>query len=375
MTPPLDCYAITPPGLEGITALELRTLGVMPGDMEPGGATFRTDHAGLYRVNLQLRTASRILVRLAAFPAASFAALERRAARVPWDQVLCPGVPVRFRITSRKSRLYHQGAIAERLVRLLSARDSRLEVREGADDAGESQLFVVRFWRDECTVSADSSGALLHRRGYREATAKAPLRETIAAAMLLASGYDASGPLLDPFCGSGTICIEAALLARGVPPGRARSFAFQRWPDFDAARWEEISRDADARTRPTLPGPVQGSDRDTGAIEAARANAVRAGVGDDVSLERRALSAVDPPPGPGWLVSNPPYGIRLGDRRKLRNLYATLGRLARQRCSGWRMVVLLAHPEHERQLDLPLETVATTSVGGIRVRLLRGLIP
>ncbi len=375
MTAPLlDCYAITPPGIEGITATELRALGLIPGEMEPGGVAFQADRRGMYRANLQLRTANRILVRLASFHASSFAELERRTRRLDWSAVVNPDTPVRFRITSRKSRLYHQDAIAERLHRVLHSVYPSLEVTTGADEAGGSQLFVVRFWRDECTISADSSGALLHRRGYRAATAKAPLRETIAAAMLLAARYDGSGPLLDPLCGSGTICIEAALLAQRAPPGLRRGYGFERWPGFDAAGWEAIRRTAAAEVLPGPPQAVWGSDRDAGAIAAARSNAERAGVAEQIRLERCAFSAQEPPRGPGWLVTNPPYGVRIGDRQKLRNLYAGLGRFARERCRGWRAALLLAHPEHERQLALPLETVLTTNVGGIRVRLLAGLV-
>src|SRR5690606_37236797 len=173
---------------------------------------------------------SRVLVRVATFRARTFAELERRAGRVAWDRWVGAGRAVRLRVTSRKSRLYHTGAIAERIIGQIervagplahvstgSASDDEADGAEGRDE----QLFIVRFLRDECTISVDTSGELLHRRGYRQALAKAPLRETIAAAMLLASGWDGRSPLVDPFCGSGTIPIEAALLACRIPPGLA----------------------------------------------------------------------------------------------------------------------------------------------------------
>ncbi len=223
--------------------------------------------------------------------------------------------------------------------------------------------------RDRCTLSADSSGALLHRRGYRLDTAKAPLRETLAAAMLLAVGWAGSQPLLDPFCGSGTIPIEAALLARNVAPGIARSFACERWPLLGAVRWNDLRAAArrDERASATV---IAGSDRDAGAVDAARANAELAGVAGAVRLGRVALSAVTPPAdGPGWIVTNPPYGVRVGERRPLRDLYARLGQLLRGPFAGWNLALLVAAPELEAQLGLELTDRFVTTNGGIRVRL------
>ena len=207
---------------------------------------------------------------------------------------------------------------------------------EGGEDEGDAQLFIVRFVRDACTIRADASGALLHLRGYRQALARAPLRETLAASMLLGSGWDGASPLLDPMCGSGTIPIEAALIARRIAPGlaepgsraprlRVHLLAGVRRGTLGAGSWT-------ARCEEILPPrrvPILGSDRDEGAIEAAASNAARAGVSEDVDLSVRPVSAIDPPPGPGWMVINPPYGVRVGERDPLRNLYAALGRTLR----------------------------------------------
>ena len=383
----LDCWAVTHPGVEAITAAELAALGLAPGATEPGGVAFRADRAGLMRANLHLRTASRVLVRVAEFHAASFAELERRADKVPWGEWVAEGAAVRVRATSRKSKLYHQGAVAERVVRAVgravagmhevaSATDEEIEGDHGGDAA---QLLVVRVVRDMVTVSADSSGALLHRRGYRLATAKAPLRETLAAALLLASGWDGTAPLVDPFCGSGTIPIEGALIARRIAPGLHRGFAFERWPGHDAARWAAIREEALARVLPAADVPIVGTDRDPGAVAAALANAERAGVSGDVELRRAPLSALRPPDGSaaaaGWLVSNPPYGIRVGERMRLRDLYAQLGHVARARLPGWRVAYISAHPEFDRQTGLHPESLLLTNVGGIHVRFVRATVP
>ncbi|MDQ2669740.1 MAG: class I SAM-dependent RNA methyltransferase, partial [Gemmatimonadota bacterium] len=247
----LDCWAITHPGVESVTAGELARLGLDPGDAEPGGVAFSASAEALARANLHLRTASRVLVRLGEFKAISFADLERRSRRLPWNSVVAPGARVRFRVTSRKSRLYHQDAIAERLVRSVAGAMPGVDAQPGGTDEGgaDEQLFVVRFFRDRCTVSADSSGELLHRRGYRLASGKAPLRETLAAAMLLAIGWDASTPLVDPLCGSGTIPIEAALIAGNIAPGIQRRFACERWPLGAGVDWQALREQARTRER------------------------------------------------------------------------------------------------------------------------------
>lgn len=367
----LECFAAAAPGLEQLVAEELRALGELQSvtvqEIEPGGVSFRADRAGVYAANLHLRIASRVLVRIGAFHASAFHELERHATRLPWREFVASGRPVAFRVTSRKSRLYHQDAIAQRLL----AAAGGTTTPEG--DA--AQEFIVRLFRDECTVSADASGELLHRRGYRLATAKAPLRETLAAAMLVGAGWDGSAPLVDPMCGSGTIPIEAALLARRVPPGLARRFAFMRWPGFDEPAWDQLVRQARERMLPRAPAPILGSDRDAGAVAASAANTERAGVAGDIEWRRAAISAMAPPPGRGWIVTNPPYGVRVGERRELRDLYAQLGNVARRCCPGWEVAFLAAHPELERQTGLERAVRFTTENGGIRVRLVQGSVP
>jgi putative N6-adenine-specific DNA methylase len=215
----------------------------------------------------------------------------------------------------------------------------------------------------------DTSGAHLHRRGYRQAVAKAPLLETLAAAMLLAAEWNVSAPLIDPFCGSGTVAIEAALLARNIAPGMRRDFAFMNWPTFDNSLWNETLDRARTLQGEAAPAPIIAADRDEGAIEATRANAQRAGVLDDIDARCQPLSALEPPAAPGWLVSNPPYGVRVGERHRLRDLYAVIGRLGRERLRDWHIALLSAHPELDAQLALPLVETLRTTNGGLNVRL------
>jgi putative N6-adenine-specific DNA methylase len=383
---PLSLFAITAPGLEAICAAELRALGIA-GVPEPGGVAWEGGADDLMRANLWLRTASRVVVRAAAFRARSFIELERHARKVPWERWVARGRPVRLRVTSKKSKLYHEGAIAERLLGFIDDRVGGIGAgtaekgpEDDAAEAVDAQLFVVRVARDEVTISADASGALLHLRGYRQALAKAPLRETLGAAMLLGSGWRGDSPLVDPMCGSGTIPIEAALIARNVAPGLAsagrepRAFAFTAWPGFDADAWSRVVAEAREAERPSS-AAIQGSDRDAGAIDAARSNVERAGVGEDVSFEVRPLSAIEAPGGTGLLIANPPYGVRVGDSDALRNLYAALGRVAREKLPGWTVALLSADRKLEGQVGLPFGEVFRTSNGGIPVRLVTAPIP
>lgn len=368
------------PGLEPVVVAELAGMGVAS-NPERGGVAFESGIETLYDASLRLRAASRLLVRIARFRARTFWELERHASRVDWDRWLGPGPTVELRVSSTKSKLYHEGAIAERLAQVLG-RDQRVADSGRLAETPAASRLIVRAHRDAFTISADASGERLHRRGYRLATARAPLRETLAAAMLLSGGWPGDVPFLDPLCGSGTIPIEAALLARRVAPGLAsadrepRAYAFMDWPDFDASLWHRVVARAQAEIRPAAGVGIVGSDRDAGAIEAARANARRAGVAGDVEFDIRPLSAALPPaPAPGWLVTNPPYGVRVGEQEALRDLYATLGRLARTRLPGWTIVLLSANRRLDGQTGLELSERLRTRNGGIPVRLLVARVP
>jgi putative N6-adenine-specific DNA methylase len=189
----------------------------------------------------------------------------------------------------------------------------------------------------------------------------------------LASGWDTLSPLLDPFCGSGSIAIEAARLARRIPPGGNRKFAFMDWPNFDSGMWQQLL----AETGPIQRVPslrIVASDRDAGAIRAARSNAGRAGVEDSVEFSCRPISAIDPPPGPGWVVTNPPYGVRLDATKDLRILYARFGKVMRAKCPGWKIAVLCNSAQLLRATGLKFDPGIPTWNGGLRVRLMRGSI-
>jgi putative N6-adenine-specific DNA methylase len=362
------------PGLEALLADELRALGLKPKEMEPGGMSAAMSPAQLFTANLHLTVATRVTVRLGRFHAAEFWELEKRAERLAWHAWLPKGSTIGFRVTSRKSKLYHNDAIAERLGAQVAARVpgvAVLESGEGDEEEGSahakatpSQLFLVRLVNDEVTVSVDSSGELLYRRGWRQETAKAPLRETLASAMLTASGWDGTAALHDPFCGAGTIVIEAARRRRGIPAGWDRHFAFEQWPTFDAALWTEVRAKAEAGFRSPQSVTMLGSDRDPGAVRAAMANARRAGVAKEVKFAEADIRDL-PPATATHIVTNPPYGVRVGEGGDISPLYGALGRLAN--AEGTSLTFL--SPDHEltKATRLTCRTAWRTTNGGIPI--------
>ena len=321
----------------------------------------------MMRANLWLRSASRVLVRVATFRAKEFYELENRAKKIDWARYLGADYAPEFRVSTRKSKLYHSDAIAQRL--LAASSRPKAGSREPAEG---TQLFVVRVVNNEFTISADTSGDLLHMRGYREESGKAPLRENLAAALLLAAEWTGETALVDPFCGSGTIPIEGALIARRIPPGRRRQFAFMRWPDSDKKGWHQLLSAADMGVR-DLAVPISGSDRDAGVIEAARGNAARAGA-DGVQFEARPISAAQAPAGVGLVATNPPYGKRVSEGRDLRNLYAQFGHALRSGFGGWDVALYSPDRKLDRQLSLPLAPAFQTVNGGIPITAMIGKV-
>lgn len=329
---PFEIFLAAPPGLEPVLADEARAAGFDAPTAVPGGVTTRGGWDEVWRANLTLRGAARVLVRIGGFPVFHLAQLDKRAHRFPWADTLRADVPIRVEAVCRKSKIYHAGAAAQRI-------STALADTLGATVTDDAALrLLVRIEDNFCSFSLDTSGAPLHRRGIKEAVGKAPMRETLAALFLRQAGYDGTEPLLDPMCGSGTFPIEAAEIAGGLLPGRARSFAFEQLASFDPA--------AVAALRRATPGRVPearfyGHDRDQGAISGASANAARAGLDTAIRFACQPISALERPDGPpGLVMVNPPYGARIGNRKLLFALYATLGEVLRARFSGWRVGIV-----------------------------------
>lgn len=368
-----DCLAVCAPGLEPFTSAELEALGLRPGRPVHGGVPFRARTRQLYLTEIWLRTATRILVRMGSFTARTFGDLEVGAARLDWDSVLPIGAPATFRVTSHRSKLYHTGAVAERLVQMTGAATADVDASPEAPQVH----FVVRIVDDRVEISADATGVPLHRRGWRRATAKAPLRETLAAALIMAGGWKAEVPLVDPLCGSGTIAIEAATIARRLAPGRHRPHALAAWPSFQPGTWASVTGEADAGELPPGSGPpIFARDRDAGAIESARSNAARARVAEDVEGDVAPLSRLgEVLSGGGHVVTNPPWGARIDHGGDLRDLYAALGSVVSSAPAPTQLTMLVADERLAAHTGLQLREAFRTTSGGTPVRALTTTAP
>ncbi len=404
-----QAFAIAAPGVAPLVAAELGSLGVQVLEIEPAGVAFEATPLMLFRVNCWSRLATRVIVRLDTFEARDFATLEKFARRVPWGDVLKSGDSAEISVTCRKSRLYHSDAVAQRIAasieRVVPGAHAEREVAEEGEDAedggeatgspaarpaterrgelasqtahgGRLQRILVRFDRDVCTISADSSGELLHRRGWRLDSGKAPLRETLAAALITASEWPGDVPLVDPMCGAGTIAIEAALRARNIAPGLSRSFSCEYWPGV-AASIARDERDSARQAQRDATAPIIAADRDAGAIEATRTNAERAGVVDSLTILHQPLSDTDVSSlgARGWIVTNPPYGVRTGDPLTLPALWGRLGAVVRGAGPGWRLAAVVPDPAFAKELRLPLDRVVMTTTGGRQVAFMRSRAP
>ena len=343
-------------------ATETREKGFPKPKAVPGGVTFDGTWADVWRANLEIRGATKVLARIASFHARHLSELDKRARKVAWDTVLSADRPFRVEATCRKSKIYHSGAAAERIERAISD-------ELGATISEDAAVCVrARIESDTVAISVDTSGELLHKRGYKEAVGKAPMRETLAALFLRQCGYDGREPVLDPMCGSGTFTIEAAEIAAGLMPGRSRRFAFEELATFDAAAWDKM-RGAATPVKPS--NTFYGSDRDAGAIEMAVANAERAGVAAFTEFAQTPVRDLVAPRGPpGLVIVNPPYGDRIGDRSKLSGLYSTLGKTLLERFSGWRVGLITSDAALAKATRLPfLPPGAPVAHGGLRVTL------
>jgi putative N6-adenine-specific DNA methylase len=362
-----EIFVVTAPGLEKPLAAEMADQGFKKPKMMPGGVRFRGNWQDVWRANLSLRGAVRVLARIDNFQAMHLNQLERLIADMPWRQYLRTNVPLKVDVATQKSKIYHAGAAKERIERGLAT-------AVGAPISAEADVVVkARIDNNMVTLSLDTTGESLHKRGHKSAVAKAPMRENMAAMFLRQLGFDGSQPVYDPMCGSGTFVIEAAEIAAGLLPGRSRSFAFQQLANFDVEAFDALRS-----TEATAPNArFYGSDKDAGAVRMAGENASRAEVADWVSFAQKNAGEITPPDGaPGILVVNPPYGARIGDKKGLFALYASFGKALTQHFSGWTVGIITTDTGLARATGLPLETpFATVAHGGLKVQLYTCEVP
>jgi 23S rRNA G2445 N2-methylase RlmL/predicted rRNA methylase YqxC with S4 and FtsJ domains len=376
----LRWFAVVAPGLEDVVRAELEALpDVAKIAAETGGVAWTGPPASGYRANLWSRVATRVLARVGDVEAREFGKLRHRAARLPWRMFVPGGASVAARASASHCRLYHTGALAEAAV--LAVADAVPGVRAAKRDEDADVTLLLRGVDDRFTFSADASGERLHRRGARIETGAAPLRETLAAGLLALAGWQPGTALVDPMCGAGTIVIEAAMQTLGRAPGAGRAFAMERWPLAThttiapalAALRDGARADTDPHANaPVAPAPAMiiGSDRDPRMIESASRNAERAGVAAVLTLACRDADGARPPAPTGLVITNPPYGHRLGDVRAATRGYRDLGRMLRAHFRGWRAAIVTpARLEAERQLGMRTSARFPLRNGGLAIVL------
>jgi putative N6-adenine-specific DNA methylase len=357
-----EIYLVAMPGLEAVLRDEALQLGFIGAVVVSGGVAFQGGWPDVWRANLQIRGASQVLVRIGSFHVSHLAQLDKLARKFPWGNFLRADVPVRVEASCKKSRIYHAGAAAQRI-------ETALREELGATIDEKAFICVkARIEDNLCTISLETSGESLHKRGHKLGIGKAPMRETMAALFLRQCGFEGTEPVVDPMCGSGTFVIEAAEISASLAPGRDRSFAFEQLSSFDAAAWAKLRK---ANGVATSAHKFYGSDRDSGVIVMATDNASRAGVASFCEFQNIAVGGLQRPGGqPGLVMVNPPYGTRIGDKKPLHDLYRAFGQVMLTRFSGWRVGLVTSDTALAKSTGLPfLPTGRSVLHGGLRIQL------
>lgn len=366
-------FATVAQGLEAVAAQELERLGAQEVRPDFRGVHFVGDRALLYRVNLWARTIFRVLVTLREFPCPDAERLYQQVQAIPWDEYLQPHNTLAVNATGGNRQLNHTHFTALQVKNAIVDQQRQQSGQRSSVDTQNPDLLVnAHIHQDRCILSLDSSGSSLHRRGYRPAMGLAPLKETLAAALLDLAEWGPDLPFLDPLCGSGTLPLEASLKALNIAPGLFREqFGFQTWSDFDAALWEQLIRDAKVGQLSQLKARVVGSDRDPEILNQARANAQSCGVAQQVTFTQTELSQIEAPADKGVLICNPPYGERLGDATALGDFYKLLGDVFKQRFKGWTAFVLTGNKELAKRVGLKASRRIPVYNGSLACTLLK----
>jgi 23S rRNA (guanine2445-N2)-methyltransferase len=370
----MKLFATCARGLEPIVADELGHVGAEEVEPGRGGVAFAGDQTTLYKANLWLRTAVRVLQPILEADVRSPDDLYAAVQTIDWSRHLTLDHTFAVDCNVRDSRITHslyaalrtKDAICDQFVSKCGKRPS-VNVEEPMVGLN------LHIYRDRAILSLDSSGESLHKRGYRPILTKAPLNEALAAALVLRSGWNPATPFIDPMCGSGSLPIEAAWIALRRPPGLTRKrFGFMGWLDFDIGLWTEIRDEARRGVLKKLPAPILGFDIRSDAIGHAATNARAAGIGHLLKFERRDLRDLQPPEGePGTILCNPPYGERIGEEKELRPLYEGIGQVLAERCRGWNCCVFTGNASLARLIRLPVREEVALWNGKIPCRLLR----
>ncbi len=346
-------FATCPRGLESLLAEELAGFGATDVRAVPGGVAFRGEMTACYRANLGSRIATRILWQTGRAPYRNEQDVYDAAFALPWPEWFGEKQSIRVDVNAIRSPLKSLEFATLRIKdavcdRFREARGSRPDVDTRAPDVRIHAFLDAR----EATFYLDTSGEPLFKRGYRTDSAEAPLKENLAAGIIGLTGWDRSEPLVDPMCGAGTLVIEAALMALGIPPGHARSFGFERLRTFDARRWREVRGQAIAGKREPARLQIYGRDRFGDELKKARRNVEAAGLADAIELKQADVLETGAPAPGGVLVANPPYGVRLGEQAGLAEFYPKLGDALKRHYAGWRCFLFSGDPQLPKLIRL-----------------------
>lgn len=347
-------FATVARGLEPIAAQELESLGAKEVRPDFTGVHFVGDRAMLYKVNLWARTIFRVLVPIREFYCPNAEVLYQEVQKIAWEEYLQPENTLAVTCTGGNQKLNHTHFTALQVKNaIIDQQRVKSGQRSSVDVQNPDITINVHIHQDQCIVSLDSSGTSLHRRGYRQAMGAAPLKETLAAALLDMAQWDASLPLVDPLCGSGTLPLEAGLKSMNIAPGLLRQkFGFESFANFDSQLWQQIVAAAQDSKLPAPKALIWGSDRDPDILAQAQSNAERCGITEQIKFTQAELSQLEAPADCGVLICNPPYGERLGDTGELAALYKTIGDICKQRFKGWTAFVLTGNKELAKKIGL-----------------------
>lgn len=338
-------------GLEAVLKREIYDLGYEITKVEDGRVTFEGDEEAICRANIFLRTAERVMIQVGRFKATTFEELFQGIKNLPWEEYIPEdGKFWVKRASSINSKLFSPSDIQSIAKKAMVERMKQKYHKEWFKEDGAAYPVRIFLLKDEVTVALDTSGDSLHKRGYRTMTSKAPLTETLAASLIMLTPWRKDRILVDPFCGSGTFPIEAAMIAANVAPGMNRDFTAEEWTNLiDRKLWYECVKEAEDMIDTTVKVDIQGYDIDGDVIKAARENAKRAGVEHMIHFQQRAVADLSHPKKYGFIITNPPYGERLEDKADLPELYTQIGQ-AYQRLDSWSMFLITSYTDTEKYI-------------------------
>lgn len=338
-------------GLEAVLKREIYDLGYEITKVEDGRVTFEGDEEAICRANIFLRTAERVMIQVGRFKATTFEELFQGIKNLPWEEYIPEdGKFWVKKASSINSKLFSPSDIQSIAKKAMVERMKQKYHKEWFKEDGAAYPVRIFLLKDEVTVALDTSGDSLHKRGYRTMTSKAPLTETLAASLIMLTPWRKDRILVDPFCGSGTFPIEAAMIAANIAPGMNRDFTAEEWTNLiDRKLWYECVKEAEDMIDTTVKVDIQGYDIDGDVIKAARENAKRAGVEHMIHFQQRAVADLSHPKKYGFIITNPPYGERLEDKADLPELYTQIGQ-AYQRLDSWSIFLITSYTETEKYI-------------------------